>query len=461
MPSPVPDSATRGIRRHPRRAPLFGLLAAGFVSRAGNAITAIAVPLYVLTDTGSALATGVAGVFATVPVVIGGALGGAVIDRLGYRTSSIIADLSSGITVLALPILAATTGLHFGVLLALVFLSGLLDTPGDTAKTVMLPALAEQAGTPLARAAGAQSAVQRSATMVGAAIAGILIGLFGAPSALYVNAATFAVSALLVAVMVGRMPQPAASATLEPEQPTDGKTGYWRGFAEGLRWLWSNALLRGIVLLVMVTNAVDTAGLTVIFPVYANDQLGSASALGYMVACFAGGALLGAVLFAALAHRASGRGLFVLFFVLAGVPPYVAMALHAPLPVLLAVLAFSGLAAGGINPMVSTALFGLIPESLRARVFGAMTAGVAAAMPLGAFLGGLAITTVGLTLTLVIVAGVYAVATLTPLFGAHWRGLAAAGASAGADSGPVATGAEVVERADGTATSELSVSGGK
>lgn len=428
MPSPAPESVARGIRR----SPLVGLLAAGFVSRAGNAITAIAVPLYVLTDTGSALATGVAGVFATVPVVIGGALGGAVIDKFGYRASSIIADLASGITVLALPILAATTGLHFGVLLALVFLSGLLDTPGDTAKTVMLPALAEQAGTPLARAAGAQSAAQRSATMVGAALAGILIGLLGAPTALYVNAATFAVSALLVAVMIGRMPRPAASAPPSPEPATEGNAGYWRGFAEGLRWLWSNALLRGIVLLVMATNAVDTAGLTVIFPVYANEQLGSASALGFMVSCFAGGALLGAVLFATLAHRASGRGLFVLFFVLAGVPPYLAMALHAPLPVLLGVLAFSGLAAGGINPMVSTALFGLIPDALRARVFGAMTAGVAAAMPLGAFLGGVAITAWGLTPTLIVVASVYAIATLTPLFGKQWRGLSASASPASA-----------------------------
>lgn len=421
MPSRAPETAPSSSSTSKRVIPLWGLLAAGFVSRAGNAITAIAVPLYVFTDTGSALATGVAGVFATVPVVIGGALGGAVIDKLGYRVSSIIADLASGITVLAMPILAATTGLHFGVLLALVFLSGLLDAPGDTAKTVLLPALAERAGTPLARAAGAQSAVQRSASMVGAALAGLLIGLLGAPGALYVNAASFAVSALLVAVFVPRMRAPAASAELMPGQGTS--TGYWRGFAEGLRWLWSQPLLRGIVVLVMVTNAIDTAGLTVVFPVYASEQLGASAALGFMVSCFAGGALVGAVLFAALARRLAGRGLFVLFFVLAGVPPYLAMAAGAPLAVLLGVFAFSGLAAGGINPMVSTALYGLIPEQLRARVFGAMTAGVAAAMPLGAFLGGLAITALGMTPTLIVIAAVYAVATLTPLFGSRWRGL--------------------------------------
>lgn len=426
MPSRAPERGLAG------RLPLLGLLAAAFVSRAGNAITTIAVPLYVFSDTGSALATGVAGVFATVPVVIGGALGGALIDRVGYRVSSITADLASGVTVLALPILAATGTLHFGVLLLLVFLSGLLDTPGDTAKTVMLPELATRAGTPLARAAGAQSAVQRSASMVGAAVAGVLIGVLGAPGALYVNAATFAVSALMIAVFIPRMPRPAASGA---EQPAESSAGYWRGFAEGLRWLWSNALLRGIVLLVMVTNAIDTAGLTVLFPVYAAERLGSASALGFMVACFAGGALLGAVLFAAVGHRASGRGLFVLFFVLAGVPPYLAMAFDVPLPVLLAVLAFSGLAAGGINPMMSTALFGLIPEPMRARVFGAMSAGVSAAMPIGAFLGGASIAAFGLGPTLLGAAGVYAVATLTPLFGRSWRGLGDAGRAASAADG--------------------------
>ncbi|WP_104477786.1 MFS transporter [Microterricola pindariensis] len=428
----MPSRAPERLRTRLGALPLLAVLAAAFVSRAGNAITAIAVPLYVFADTGSALATGTAGVFATLPVVIGGSLGGALIDRLGYRLSSIAADLASGLTVLALPILAATTGLPFWLLLLLVFLSGLLDAPGDTAKTVMLPELAERAAVPLARAAGAQAAVQRSASMVGAALAGILIGVLGAPGALYVNAATFAVSAVLVAALIPRMSLAAAS-TDDPVAADGDPDGYWRGFAAGLRFLWSNALLRGIVLLVMLTNAIDTAGLTVLFPVYATERLGSASALGFLVASFMGGALLGAVVFAAVGHRVAGRGLFVLFFVLAGLPPYLAMAFEVPFPVLLGVLAFSGLAAGGINPMVSTALFGLIPAPMRARVFGSMTAGVAAAMPLGAFLGGVGVTALGLVPTLLIAAGAYALAALSPLFGQHWRGLAALPQAASAE----------------------------
>jgi MFS family permease len=400
------------------RTPLIGLLAAELISKAGNAITMVAVPLYVLGTTGSALATGVAGVFATVPVVLGGALGGAVIDRFGYRTSSILADLASGLTVLAIPIFALTSGLPFWLLLLLVFLSGLLDTPGDTAKTVLLPELAERGGTPIARAAGAQSAVQRSASMIGASTAGVLVALAGSTNSLLVNAATFAVSALLVAACI---PRDVARPLRE-----EGDAPYLRELADGIRFLAKQPLLRSVVLLVMVTNAIDIAGVTVIKPIFATEHSESGSLLGFMIGCFGAGALAGSALFALWGHRLAGRTLFVWSFFFAGVPPYVAMFLDLPVPVVLGVLVLSGLSAGAINPMLSTAMYALTPVPMRARVFGAMTAGVAAAMPLGSFLAGLAIAWVGFGPTVLFCAVFYAVLTLLPLVGSRWEGLDAA-----------------------------------
>jgi MFS family permease len=398
--------------------PLIGLLAAELISKAGNAITMVAVPLYVLGSTGSALATGVAGVFATVPVVVGGALGGAVIDRFGYRTSSILADLASGLTVLLIPVFALTSGLPFWLLLVLVFLSGLLDTPGDTAKTVLLPELAERARVPLARAAGAQSAVQRSASMVGASTAGILVALAGATNSLLVNAATFAVSALLIAVF---LPRSVARPLRE-----DADAPYLRELADGIRFLLTQPLLRSVVLMVMVTNAIDIAGITVIKPIFATAHSDSGSLLGFMIGCFGAGALAGSALFAVWGHKLAGRSLFVWSFFFAGVPPYVTMLLDAPIPVVLVVFALSGLAAGAINPMLSTAMYGLTPVAMRARIFGAMTAGVAAAMPLGSFFAGLAIAWLGFGPTVLFCAVLYAVLTLLPLVGSRWEGLDAA-----------------------------------
>ncbi|MET4157236.1 MFS transporter [Agromyces sp. PvR057] len=426
--APTTAEAPSGPRR---RLPIFALFAAQFFSLAGNAIALIAIPIIALQQTGSPLAAGVAGVFATVPLVIGGALGGVLVDRFGYRLSSIVADIASGLTVIAIPILAATTGLHFGVLLALVFLGGLLDPPGDTAKTVLVPDLAGLARMPLARAAGVQSTVQRTASMIGAGIAGVAVALVGPMPALVFDAVGFLVSAVLVFLFVPRAAVLAHAAKpgepAEPAEPAEA-TG---GFVAGIRFMVRSPLLLAVVLLVTLTNSIDAAGVTVLKPVYASEVLGEPGLFGGMVACFAAGALTGSAVFGWVGHRRSGRGLFAACFMLAGAPPYLAMAAGVPLPVLLVVLLCSGLAAGMLNPMIATAMYQEVPDGMRARVFGAMTAGVAASMPLGALLGGFAVEQVGLTATLVGAACLYLVLGASPLFIRAFAGLAAAAAAGG------------------------------
>lgn len=423
-----------------RRLPILALFAAQFFSLSGNAIAMVAVPIIALTETGSPLAAGVAGVFATVPLVIGGALGGVLVDRFGYRVSSIVADLASGLTIIAIPVLWATVGLPFGVLLALVFLGGLLDPPGDTAKTVLVPDLADLARMPLARAAGAQSTVQRTASMVGAGTAGALVALAGPAPALIVDAIGFAVSAVLVACFVPRRAIASAGALAESgvaEAPGTDDVRATGGFVAGIRFIAAHPLLRAIVLLVTLTNAIDAAGMTVLKPVYATQVLDDPAVLGFMLGCFAAGALAGSALFGLVAHRWSGRPMFAICFVLAGGPPYLAMALGAPLPVLLPVLAASGLAAGALNPMIATAMYGEVPDGMRARVFGATTAGVAASMPLGALLGGIAVEQFGLGPTVATCSLLYLVLGGSPLFLRSFSGLAAA-----RSHGPAGNGAE-------------------
>ena len=413
-----------------RRIPLLALYAAQLCSLAGNAIALVAIPIIVLQQTGSPLAAGVAGIFATVPLVVGGALGGVLVDRFGYRASSIAADIASGVTVLAIPLLDATGLLSFGALLALVFLGGLLDAPGDTAKTVLMPDLAALARIPLARAAGAQSAVQRTATMVGAGVAGALVALAGPMTALVADAAGFAVSALLVALLVPRPASLRGDRAPEPDEAAETAGSSVQAFIAGIRFVWRTPLARGVVLLVTLTNAIDAAGMTVLKPVYASQVLGDPAVLGFMVGCFAAGALTGSALFGIIGHRASGRTMFAICFVLAGAPPYAAMALGAPVEVLFPVLAASGLAAGAINPMIATALYSVVPDGMRARVFGALTAGVAASMPVGALLAGVTVEAFGLGGVLAGAAVLYAVLGASPLLLRSFDGLSSAGRAA-------------------------------
>ena len=128
------------------RAPITGLLAANIVSLIGSMLTLIALPWFVLQTTGSAAKTGLTGFFVALPFLITGIFGGTVVDRLGFKRSSVIADIVSGIGIALVPLLYYTVGLAFWQLLALVFLGNLLAVPGLTARRALLPELAPQPG---------------------------------------------------------------------------------------------------------------------------------------------------------------------------------------------------------------------------------------------------------------------------------------------------------------------------
>lgn len=409
------SATSAGVETERRVLPLIALLSGHGLSLAGNAITAVVVPLYVLHDTGSVLATGIAGVFATAPMIVGGALGGVLVDRFGFRLAAIVADLSSGVTVLAIPILAATIGLPFWALLLLVFVSGLLDTPGNTAKASLIPDLADIGGVRLTRATAAAGAISRSATMVGASVAAVAVVSLGPLNALLLDAVTFAVSA---ALLWGGVPRVTVT-TVETEA---GGT-LWREFGDGIRYLASTPIIRNLVMLIVITNCFDAAGMLVLKPVYAKTVSADGALFGVMVACFAFGALSGAALFGWLGHRLPRRMTLVICFVLAGPPPYVAMALDLPIPALLTVFALSGLAAGSINPLLDALLYERIPREMRARVLGALTTGVTAGMPVGSVLGALVVSSYGLLPALVGVAVVYGIVTLAPLVGRSWKSM--------------------------------------
>ena len=400
-----------------RRAPLIGLLAAHAVSMAGNVVTLVALPLYVLITTGSAAQTGITGFFATAPVVIGGAFGGVLVDRIGYRRSSVLADLVSGATIALVPLIDSTMGLSFPALLGLVFLSGLFDTPGQTARIALLPEAAQVAGMPLERAVGLLEATERGARMLGAPLAGLGVALIGPLSLLALDAVTFAVSALLI---VRLMPRGLGA---QAADETASRQGYWRDLRDGLRFTAREPLLRAIVLLVLLTNLLDAAKTSVLLPVYAERALGGGAAFGLLVGVMAGGALLGNLTYSAVGHRLPRRPVFVVAFALAGGPPMLAMAMATPLRWLVVVIALAGFCAGAINPIIGLVKLERVPPGMRARVYGLIGAGAWAAMPLGALLAGFAVELVGLRPTLLAGGVAYVLITLTPVLGGPWRGL--------------------------------------
>lgn len=397
------DTWVPAVRAERRRAPVLGLLTANAISLTGSALTALAVPWFVLETTGSATRTGISAFFTVLPLVLASFVGGAVVDRVGARRMSVMADVASGVTVATIPLLYHTVGLAFWQLLLLVFFRALLDAPGSTARGVLLPDLAAAGRMPLERANAATQAIGRGARLVGAPLAGLLVTAAGASAALWIDAATFAVSAALIGVLIP------GTATAAPSE------GGFRGhLAGGLRFIRRNRLLLALVALVAIANFLD-APLAVALPVYAKQRFDSAAALGLMLGASAGGAVVGAVVFGAIGGRLPWRPVFVGGFILSGML-YGILPVGPPLPVVIAAFALGGFGAGPLNPVLSTVFQERVPAELRGRVFGVVGSLAMIATPVGVVAGGWLIEQAGLRPFLLGLAAAYLAVTLSMVF---------------------------------------------
>ena len=398
-----------------RRTPLYGWLTADAISLSGTRISMIALPWFVLVTTGSPTRTGLVALAEMLPLVVMKVLGGPVIDRLGPRRVAIGCDLGSVVAVGAIPLLHDAGHLSFPGFLALVAVAGALRGPGDAAKYALVPALVARGGVSTERATGLHGAVERTASMVGAAGAGVLIAAVGPANAILVDAASFAASALVLAWATLDLDRP------EPAATEDDATSYVGRLREGWHFLRHDRVLLGITIMVALTNLLDLAWASVLMPVWGRETGGGAAAIGAVFATFAGASAIGAVCAATWADRLPRYQVYLVAFLVTGLPRFVVLALDAPLPAVLAFCVVGGFASGFLNPVLGAVILERIPEPLVGRVTSLSTASCFALMPFGGVLGGALVTGVGLTGALLLVGVAYFAVTMLPAVDPRWR----------------------------------------
>jgi MFS family permease len=377
----------------------YVLFVANAISMVGNRMALLAIPWFVLATTGSAAKTGITAFFTLVPIIVATLFGGVFVDRFGFKASSIVSDVASGLAVVAIPILYSLDLLSFALLQVLVFLGALLDAPGETARSAMLPEFATET-MPIERLAAIRQVVNRGASLLGAPLAGFLIAWVNAENVLYVDAATFAVSAMLIWIGV-----PDVAPSSKPSEPSE-PVSYLADIKTGLSFIGRDRLMVAMLGVVLVLNMLDGALTSVVYPVFVDQLYDSAIGLGLMFGFSGGGAVVGALLYAWIGARFAPRTVFLTGFIGIGVVRLVLLAFP-PLWVVVIVSGLVGLAAGPINPVLDAALYKRIPGEIRARVLGAVTSFAMMAMPLGVLGAGFAIEALGLRTTLTIVFGAY------------------------------------------------------
>ena len=388
--------------------PIISLLTANAISLVGNVLSAIAIPWFVLQTTGSATQTGITGFFTVLPVVLAGLFGGTLVDRLGYKRTSIIADIASGVTTALIPLLYFTVGLEFWQLMVLVFLGALLDAPGSTARNALLPELAELAQMPIERATSLIHIIERGSRLIGAPLGGLLIAMMGTENVLWLNAISFFVSAGIIAV-TNNVHQPVH----QEEHPPGGS--YFGELREGLRFISNDKLMLVIVIMIMVTNFMDAVFSGVVQPVFVKQVYGEALDLGLLIAANGGGAVIGALIFSAIGPRLPRHTIFVFGFVLTSLRFFL-YAIYPPLWVTLIFVVLFSIGAGPLNPILGAVEFERIPKNMRGRVGGAISAGAWSAMPLGMLVGGVLTERLGVHPMLLGLGVIYLLTTLSMAF---------------------------------------------
>ncbi len=321
--------------------------------------------------------------------------GGTLVDRLGDKKMSIISDIGSGVTVALIPLLYHTVGLEFWQLLVLVFVSALLDAPGNTARVSLLPDLAQAGEVNLERANALTQAIQRGAILVGPAAAGLLIAWIGSSNVLWLDAGTFAIP----------------SSDLKPAEGSK----YLDDLKEGMQFLRQNRLILTLMITVAITNFLDAPLFSVVMPVYAKEIFGDATKLGIIISSFGAGAMIGTLIFGAIGARLPRRPIYIVSFVLVGLP-FWALAFTPPFPVVAGLLFLAGVMSGPINPLIMTVAQEHIPQEMRGRVFGMVSAGAFVAAPLGMVLAGYLLEYSSITITIFIIAAGYLFVTVAQIF---------------------------------------------
>jgi MFS family permease len=375
--------------------PFLALETATALAGVANGIATVAFPWLVLERTGNPSAAAAIGAITLVPLLATSLISGTIVDLVGRRVVSVTSDLLSLLSVAAIPLLDGWIGLGVGWLAALAVLGATFDPAGITAREAMLPDAAKASRLPLERANGIHEATWGVAFLVGPGAAGLLIALVGAVSTFWGTAACFGAAAILLAVV--RIPGSG--------RPVDAvrEAGFWGATLAGLAFLWRDRVLRSVAILAALLIGLWLPVEGVILPVYFQER-GAPGELGVVLMALSGGAVLGALAYAAIGARFRRRTAFV-GAMLGTSLAVVGMAFLPPLVALLAFGFASGALYGPINPIINIAMQERAPNALRGRVVGLITSTSYAAGPAGYLVAGPLINAVGLEAAFLIFAG--------------------------------------------------------
>ena len=348
------------------------------ISNLGSSVTLFALPLLVYKLTGSALNLGISAAANFLPYLLFGLIIGALTDRVNRKRMMILTDLARALVIASIPLMAFLGLLSVWWIYAVGFIASTLTICFDSGEFATIPSLVKQDD--LVTANGRIQASYSGASVAGPLLAGVLVAKVPLSALLLIDATSFLISAFTLSLIRISFNKG------EKREPTSLR----RDIIEGLRYVLSHPVLRNISAMMALVNFVGstTYAQLVLFAkerLLANDTqvslLYSAGSIGVVVLSLMAGQLRKRWSFSKVALGAlMTDGLLTIVFAF----------MHWYWAALTLWAVMSGL---GILFNINTGSLrqAIVPNHMLGRVISVASVLAWSAIPLGSFLGGLAI----------------------------------------------------------------------
>jgi MFS family permease len=272
-----------------RRSPAFVRWAtAEGISATGSAVSAVVLPILVFQRTDSPAQTALIAGLRAAPYLLFGLVAGPVADRFDRRRLIVGGNLAEGALMATIPIASAAGVLTIAQIYVVALLAATCFVFSDAAVFGALPRLV---GAPqLASANGVLTSLSSAAQVIGPAIGAALAAAIGAANAVWIDAASFAVAALLVAGIRG---------SFQAERPPGGHPPMRDQVRQGLHYIRHHRVIRTLIT-AGFGNSFAFGVITGLLVVYAVRQLGipdDSARIGVLYSAGALGALIAGLVF--------------------------------------------------------------------------------------------------------------------------------------------------------------------
>ncbi len=362
------------------------------VSLTGSWMQTTAQAWLVLQLTQSPFALGLVTTLQFLPIMLLSLVGGVLIDRFPKQRVVLITQILALVQAMIFGALVATGAIQLWHVYMLAALQGAINAFDNPARQAFVPELVGREY--LVNAVALNSMLFNSARIVGPAVAGLLIAQVGIAPTILLNAASFL--AVIAGLLLMDTHALVAPTTARSDAPVREQV------VDGLRYVWNTP---PVLLIMLVVAAIGTFGynFSVVLPLLAGFVLKTnAAGFGGLSAFLGIGSLLAAIT-TAYAKQVTprrlllGSGAFSLLLA--------AVAFSANFVLAAALLVALGFAGITFATTANTLLQLTVPNELRGRVMSLYILLFAGSTPIGGFLIGSLSSSIGVSWTLLICAG--------------------------------------------------------